>query len=390
MGISVNKICVGINTLLLVYGCSADGADDLICTGTTFYRIKENGQAGCKECRPCVGGGIGWNTTVKRREDEHGFRSCYQCTKCPSGTYRDLESTDSRCKPCTLDCLRLHRYGSVRCGGANPGHCGECRTGYVAHSKESNSMCTIRTTQVTDKPSTNHTETILETRSSVSGENSDYPIANLLVWILGGTVFLLLTFVIILCVVGRNKSHNRNKKKSATASAKDGNSTRALIGSGSTLGEDSLEVDYVAVRAERPECLTIEELEALRTGQEIEICDRVLDKDDETITIVSKKVSGESRHELFQTYLKIEKSKTDPEEEKWEKHIISFSAYILEVLKIWLQQAGKEATLKALCNALKMASFDKIVDEILDLPENQTPPTNAEIKETIEINIADV
>jgi hypothetical protein len=99
--------------------------------------------------------------------------------------------------------------------------------------------------------------------------------------------------------------------------------------------------------------------------------DRILDKNDKTLDVVANSIHGEKRHEMFETYLKLERSKTSPEEEKFDKGICSFPAYILEVLKIWLQYADKEATLKTLCNALVMASFNDVVDKILDLPENQ-------------------
>ena len=102
--------------------------------------------------------------------------------------------------------------------------------------------------------------------------------------------------------------------------------------------------------------------------------DRILEIGDETIDVVAHSVHGERRHELFQTYLKIEKSKTSPEEEKWEKNINpSFPDYIREVLKIWLQKADKDATLKALCVALEMAGFHDVVEKVLELPENHHP-----------------
>ena len=36
----------------------------LKCTGSTFYKVKKNGEASCRECPSCKGGGIGWDTTV--------------------------------------------------------------------------------------------------------------------------------------------------------------------------------------------------------------------------------------------------------------------------------------------------------------------------------------
>lgn len=119
------------------------------------------------------------------------------------------------------------------------------------------------------------------------------------------------------------------------------------------------------------------------TAVVFEYNNRILYKDDATLTVVADNVSGEARHEFFQSYLKIEKSKTDPEEEKWLSDKITFSTYILNVLIIWLQREDKEATLKALCNALVKANFDFVVKQVLDLPENQIETD--EIKESIEI-----
>ncbi|XP_053385320.1 uncharacterized protein LOC123537385 [Mercenaria mercenaria] len=415
MGISVRKIYIGVSAILFVCNLCVNCTNDLKCTDNTYYRVKKNGQAFCKKCPACKGGGIGWNTTAERLEDEHGFRSCYPCAKCSGGTYRELDSDDSKCKPCTLDCLRLRRYGSVRCGGASPGHCGECMVRYKADSKEPNSMCTIKTTEELEKVITVQPETELEPRSSVSREKNDnpheksasHPLANLPVWIPAG-ILLFLILIALLCAVyagTRRGQHSVTRNRLPPNSDKAlVESKAALISSESSFGEDNIEIDgneKEKVRGERPTLVTIDEFAAMdsaygvtRIPQEHNkvktYYDRVLGKDDKTLTMAASGIHGERRHELFHSYLKIEKSKTDPEEEKWRLEIISFPAYILEVLKIWLQQADKEATVKALCNALKMASFDKVVDEILDLPENQTPPTNVEIKETIEINIADV
>lgn len=120
-----------------------------------------------------------------------------------------------------------------------------------------------------------------------------------------------------------------------------------------------------------------------QTAVVLEYNNRILDKDDTTLTVVADNVSGEARHEFFQSYLKIEKSKTDPEQEKWYNHKISHPEYILNVLKIWLQREDKRATLKELFNALVKANFDFIVKKVLDLPENEIK--NDKIKEMIEI-----
>lgn len=100
--------------------------------------------------------------------------------------------------------------------------------------------------------------------------------------------------------------------------------------------------------------------------------DRLLDKNDQTLIVISRNISGEKRYELFESYLKLDKATIEPEEEKWQKFDrIHFPEYIHNVLKCWLKIAGEEATLKRICQALQMAGFKKALKMVLELPENK-------------------
>ncbi|XP_060579621.1 uncharacterized protein LOC132736502 [Ruditapes philippinarum] len=378
MGIPVQQIFIGVVTLAYFVNVIvlANGEDQLICTGYTFYKVKKNGQAFCKECPSCIGGGIGWDTTETRIKDEHGFRSCYKCEKCKPETFRVLGSYDSKCEQCGLDCVAKNRYGSVRCGGGNPGHCGECISGYYATSKESNSRCTLKPTEGNEDVKTVTEKTTTLEHRLEENRRQPNPLADVPIWIPSGILFIAF-LAVIACAIISARWQKRNKTSAQSNIAYD--SKRALISNGSSLDGENLETDGdndVKVRGERPEAVTINEIEAMgfsSSSKRLESpnFDRILHKDDKTLDVVANNIHGERRHEMFETYLKLPKPKTSPEEEKFHKNLCSFPAYILEVLKIWLQYADKEATLKNLCKALEMASFNDVVGKVLDLPENQ-------------------
>lgn len=385
MGIFLRTINVTLIAVLFICLGSVTGSDGLVCTGDTYFFVRKSGREICKACNSCKHAGYGLNKTENRLEDENGFLSCYPCEKCPDGTFRELDSAEPKCLPCALDCLRLNRYNSIKCGGANSGHCGDCFSGYDADSKEPNSICT------TDekKSTTIRDEWPLPSSTSPQRGSQEDNMEEDEVHTINAFVFFpaILTILLLLCAVVAARCYKlRRHVKNRTPKNIVGESKGALINSrDSSLGNtNDIEIDGIDhhqknVRGERPTLVnTVDELEAIANestksrnlhGLNLE---RVLGENDNTITVAADSVSGEKRHELFHSYLKLEKAKTDPEEELWHKGVVSFQTYILNVLKIWLQRADKNATLGALTDALRLADFHDVVEEIHDLAENQT------------------
>lgn len=100
------------------------------------------------------------------------------------------------------------------------------------------------------------------------------------------------------------------------------------------------------------------------------IVDRIIEKDDETLSVIATRISGKTVKDLF-GYLQVHKSKIDPQEELFEKQVISYQEYVLKVLIEWTKSAHPNSTLKSMCQALEKASFLEVIDDILALEENQ-------------------
>lgn len=367
--------------------------NNVVCSGDTYVKLKADGQAVCKKCRPCSGGGIGWNESYERQATENGYLDCYPCALCPAGTYRKLLSSESRCLRCVLDCKRANRYESQSCGFDNEGHCADCFDGFIAESSEANSRCVKIRDSSTSSSKTSVTpnyfvEATLQERLNLDSNMSpdpsttnDHPefSVKLLFGIVAAAIFAILLVAIILGVYSRKKSTALPNKTLAS----DVKSSQKLISStGTNLGEDyDIETDGGHVRGEIPQPVTLQQFDAIKDDKSEHDnydaykhinYDRVLDKNDETFIVLSATVFGERRYELFLSYLNLDKAIIEPEEEKWQKYDkITYKDYIHNVFKRWVEISGEKATLKWLCEALHKAAFYDAKKKVLDLPENK-------------------
>lgn len=328
------------------------------CEIGSYHKVRrKDGKERCKKCPTC-NAGEGWNTSVVlMKDDARGFLECYPCEKCLDGYYQQASSALTECYKCQLNCKRLNRYESVQCGDGTPGHCGECQLGFIAESREPNSICRKQAT----------TSNTIPFEHESSNQHSHQTVdSHTILFTMGICVGFVGIVALLILIIRCYRDHNTTNQDANYAPSSD---ERLLSKTSPSTIEVNLETDGPTAVPARDNLQQDNDNGEMLLPESSNYQDREIDKDDETLSIISSRISGKGVR-LFFRRLMIHNSKIEPHEELWEKGRISYPNYVLNVLIEWTKFATPKPTLSLLCNALKAASFGDVMDEILGLAEN--------------------